>query len=485
VTAAAQHDDSAMVGRTLGDAYRVTAKLGDGAMGVVYEAEQVRLKRTVAVKILADRYRENVSALKRFHNEARALVMLEHSHIVRILDFALTTDGRPYLVMERLHGNTVGSYLEAGRRFSVSNTIAIARQVCEALVEAHSKGIFHRDLKPDNLFLVQSPGNSLLVKVLDFGISRLPDSEGPRVTSQSEVIGTPEYMSPEQALGLGDRVNGGADQHGLALVMYEMLSGVSPFAASDVQAALEKVSFEMPALLHTIAPNVSPKLAQVLHRALSKDPQERFAGIDAFMTAAQGAVQEEGPLSVIPRDFVAASMPVARPYSADDPVRTIALLLAQARRASLADDHVLASVLSATALDAAALSDDEAILAVVDMARPMLEGIFTASLEPIERRVFVRPPSAARRRDLTDAHQALIAAAKPQTTIAEVIHSVALPRLDALRSLIDLEARGTVEFRVGVPRPRNSIVTPASHAHQLGDVVTHRFGRTAANAKKP
>src|SRR5882724_6699558 len=122
-----------MVGRTLGDAYRVTAKLGDGAMGVVYEAEQVRLKRTVAVKILADRYRENVSALKRFHNEARALVMLEHPHIVRILDFALTTDGRPYLVMERLHGNTVGSYLEAGRRFSVSNTIAIARQVCEAL----------------------------------------------------------------------------------------------------------------------------------------------------------------------------------------------------------------------------------------------------------------------------------------------------------------------------------------------------------------
>src|SRR5215471_5902490 len=129
---AVEQDESAIIGRLLGDGYRVIAKLGVGAMGTVYEAEQVRLKRTVAVKVLADKYRDDVPALRRFHNEARALVMLDHPHVVRILDFALSRDGRPFLVMERLHGSSVGQYLESGRRFSVASTLAVARQVCQA-----------------------------------------------------------------------------------------------------------------------------------------------------------------------------------------------------------------------------------------------------------------------------------------------------------------------------------------------------------------
>jgi serine/threonine protein kinase len=444
-----------MIGRTLCDAYRITAELGVGAMGTVYEAEQVRLKRTVAVKILADRYRNNVAALKRFHNEARALVMLEHPHVVRILDFGLSSDGRPFLVMERLHGNTVGAYLESGRRFSVASTIAIALQVCDALVEAHSKGIFHRDLKPDNLFLVNTPEDRAFVKVLDFGISRIPDSEGGRITSASEVIGTPEYMSPEQAMGLGDRVNGRTDQHGLALVMYEMLSGVSPFAADDVEKALEKVSFEMPRLVDQIAPGVPPAFARVLHRALSKDPGERYPGIDAFIKAAQSTVQDVGLLSIIPVSGPAlrGSMPVARTFSASDPVRTIALLLGRTRQAMLEGDMIMAAHLSTTALDAAALTSDEAILAVVEVAKPLLESVFQNLLEPLDRRVIVRSPVAVR--SLSDSQASLLAGIGPQTNIAELMHSANAPRLDTLRTLSELETLGVVEFRMGVPRPRS------------------------------
>ena len=449
-----EHDEISTLESSLGDAYRVTGRLGTGAMGMVYEAEQLRLKRTVAVKILAEKYRDNVAALKRFHNEARALVLLDHPHVVRILDFALSKDGRPFLVMERLHGTTVGACLEAGRRFSVAATISIALQVGEALVEAHSQGIFHRDLKPDNLFLVDAPGGGEQVKVLDFGISRLPDSEGPRVTSDSEVIGTPEYMSPEQALGLGDRVNGRTDQHGLALVMYEMLSGVSPFAAGNLEEALEKVSFEMPTPLDRIAPGVPSSLARVLHRALSKDPEERFPGIDAFMQAAQAAVREEGPLSKIPipNDSLRGSMPIAR-FAANDPVRTVALLLGRIRAALLGGDTTVATELATTALDMSALTEDEAILAVVELARPLLEGVFHSRLEPVDRKVVVRAPAPGRR--FSEPQATLLAALKQPGTIGEVINSAALPRLDALRALVELEAQGAVEFRMGVPRPRS------------------------------
>jgi serine/threonine protein kinase len=153
---AAGNDEPSLIGTTLCDTYRLTAKLGVGAMGTVYDAEHVRLKLNVAVKILAARYRDHLAAIKRFHNEARALVMLDSAHVVRIVDFAVSVDGRPFLVMERLQGATVGAHVERKRSFSVSATMAVAHDVCEALVEAHSKGVFHRDLKPDNLFLVDS-----------------------------------------------------------------------------------------------------------------------------------------------------------------------------------------------------------------------------------------------------------------------------------------------------------------------------------------
>ncbi|HEX4336683.1 MAG TPA: serine/threonine-protein kinase [Polyangiaceae bacterium] len=458
--------DESMVGSTLCDTYKLVASLGTGAMGTVYEAEHLRLKRTVAVKILAERFRDHVPALKRFHNEARALVMLDNPHVVRVLDFALSGDGRPFLVMERLQGTTVGKYLELRKTFSLASTISVAQDVCHALVEAHSKGIFHRDLKPDNLFLVDVPGGKEFVKVLDFGVSRVPDPDGSRVTSEREVLGTPEYMSPEQALGLSDRVNGRADQHGLALVMYEMLSGVSPFAAEDVESALEKVSFEMPALLDQVARGIPRGLSRVLHRALSKDPGERFPGIDVFLDAARSAAREAEPRSTvystipIANDTVRVSMPVAKAQAGNDPVRTVALLLGRTRAALLAGDLDTATELANVVLDSAALTSDDAIGAVFELGRSLLEQVFTARLEPVERRVTLLGRGNGL---LTQAQAALLKSPKPSATIAELVHSVPLPRVEALRALVDLEAQGAVEF-VGVPRPRSFAPVVRSNA---------------------
>jgi serine/threonine-protein kinase len=453
---AAGHDEPSLIGSTLCDTYRLTAKLGVGAMGTVYDAEHVRLKLNVAVKILAAKYRDHLAAIKRFHNEARALVMLDSAHVVRILDFAISVDGRPFLVMERLHGATVAAHLERKRSFSVSATMAVAHDVCEALVEAHSKGVFHRDLKPENLFLVDTATRKEFIKVLDFGISRVPDPGGERVTSEREVIGTPEYMSPEQALGLSDRVNGRADQHGLALVMYEMLSGVSPFAAATVDEALEKVSFEMPALVDTVAKAVPHGLALVLHRALSKDPQERFPGIDDFLNAAQYAVKESAPRSIIPidRPETRASTPVSKTNGSDDPLRTVALLLSRTRASLLAGDAIGASKLAGTALDAAALANDEAVNAIIELARPLLEGVFQSRLEPVDRRIRLHADRLVSDPPFTASQVALIRAKTPNATIAEVLGAIALPRLDALRALAELEARGVLEF-VTSPRPRS------------------------------
>jgi hypothetical protein len=172
------------------------------------------------------------------------------------------------------------------------------------------------------------------------------------------------------------------------------------------------------------------------------------------MNAAQSAVYDDGRLSKIPipNDALRGSMPVAR-FASNDPVRTVALLLARIRTALLGGETTVATELAATALDISALTDDEAILAVMELARPLLEGVFHSRLEPVDRKVVVRAPAQSQR--FSEPQAALLAGIKQQPTIGEIINSVALPRLEALRALVELEAQGAVEFRMGVPRPRS------------------------------
>jgi hypothetical protein len=419
-----------------------------------------------------------MAAVKRFHNEARALVMLDHPHIVRALDFAVTAGGRPFLVMERLRGRTVGQCLDAGHRFSVASAVEIALQVGDALVAAHSEGIFHRDLKPDNIFLTSVTGKATFAKVLDFGISRLPDSEGRRITGDREVLGTPDYMSPEQAQGHNHLVNGRTDQHALALVIYEMLSGVSPFAADDMEEALRRVTFEVPRLVNRWASNVPLALARALHRALAKNPLDRYPGIDEFMEAIASAARKGSATmdSIVVAAGPARSMPVAKTEASTDPVRTVVMMLARTRAAFLKGDIATARTHASAVLDTAALTDDDAIASVIELGRPLLEGVFHSSLEPMDRTIALRDPSSVVTRPLSEARASFLSSLPPSATIAEVVHATPLPRLHVLRTLVELHEEGAFELRAPIPRTRSLNRLAAS------DARTDRYARALRRA---
>jgi len=211
----------------------------------------------------------------------------------------------------------------------------------------------------------------------------------------------------------------------------------------------------MPPLLDQVAHNVPHNLALVLHRALSKDPQERYPGIDVFFDAARAAAEASPRSTVhstipIANDTTRASVP-ARGHAMNDPVRTIALLIARARTALLGGDIEAASKLATVVMDSAALTRDEAVNAVIEMGKSFLEDVFHSRLEPLDRRVSLTDEGKG---SLTQSQTALLQLQKPHATITELLHSASLPRLEALRSLVELEAQGFVEF-IGIPRPRS------------------------------
>jgi tRNA A-37 threonylcarbamoyl transferase component Bud32 len=189
-----------MVGVVLGGAYQITGLLAEGGMGSVYEARHLRLNKRVAVKLLARDLAANREALARFHREAEVTSQLGHPHLVSVLDFGTTDEGKPYLVMERLEGEDLERRLLRDKCLPLGAVVAITKQVASALGAAHAAGIVHRDLKPANLFLVKvTDDEDDFVKVLDFGISKVKAGRT-KLTQGTSVLGTPEYMSPEQAV---------------------------------------------------------------------------------------------------------------------------------------------------------------------------------------------------------------------------------------------------------------------------------------------
>ena len=188
-----------LVGETLGDAYRVIRLMGEGAMGGIFEARQLRLDKRVAIKVLARELAVNGEALLRFHREAEITSQLGHPHIINVFDFGTTDNGQPYLVMEYLEGEDLAYKLQRKGALSLTATVRITKQVASALAETHAKGIVHRDLKPANVFIVRVQGEDF-AKVLDFGISKVR-AASTALTNASTLMGTPMYMAPEQAKG--------------------------------------------------------------------------------------------------------------------------------------------------------------------------------------------------------------------------------------------------------------------------------------------
>ncbi len=278
---AADAQRSDLIGQILGGAYRVLRQLDSGGMGMVYEAEHVRLHRALAVKIMAGHLSQDANALARFQREAEIVSQLEHPHIVQVVDFDTTPQGQPFLVMELLRGRSLESRLEQGM-LPISEAILIATQAASGLSAAHRSDIVHRDLKPANIFLLDS--DRVFVKLLDFGISkRAGHSRG--LTGEFDILGTPDYMAPVQALGKTALVDHRGDQFALAVITYEMLTGTLPFAASEVMEVLQRVIRDTPTPPSVLRPEIPASIDAALLRALSKHPEQRFPSIADFADA--------------------------------------------------------------------------------------------------------------------------------------------------------------------------------------------------------
>jgi len=269
-------DDGAdpLLGATLGDAYQIVRVVGEGGMGRVYEARHTRLgNKRFAVKMLHAEYARQADVVARFQREAEAASGISHPNVVDVYDVHHTEDGRPYLVGEFLEGEELGDFLQRAGRIPHVLAVRIVRQVCRALGAAHARGVVHRDMKPENVFLVGNLQNPI-VKVIDFGISKVGDAGGTALTRTGMIMGTPSYMAPEQARG--DKVDHRADIYAVGGILYRALTGKKPFDSDDPSATLTLVLTEDPERPRALEPSIPQALELVIQRAMAKNPKDRY-----------------------------------------------------------------------------------------------------------------------------------------------------------------------------------------------------------------
>ena len=252
-------------------------------MGSVFEAEQISMRRLVAIKVLHPAQAKKTVTVKRFHQEARAVGSIGHPNICEVFDMGELPDGSPYIVLERLVGQTLSARAAVNGPLAQPEAVDIFSQVCSGLVAAHERGILHRDIKPENIFLSQRAGCPSIAKLLDFGVSKMLGAAGGRhdfddetLTKTGMVMGTPYYMAPEQARG--DReIDGRLDVYACGVVLYEILTGKRPFAGANYNALLIQILTGTPAPLRSIAPTVSPQMERLVHKAMARPREQRFA----------------------------------------------------------------------------------------------------------------------------------------------------------------------------------------------------------------
>jgi serine/threonine protein kinase len=316
-----------MIGTNIGS-YRITAKLGEGGMGEVFVGEHTRIDRKVAVKLLRPEASANPDVLIRFFNEAKATSRIHHPGIVEMLDCDVLPDGRAYLLMELLAGETLGQWLRAvGAVGDMARVVSLGQQVAAAVGAAHERGIVHRDLKPDNVFMLEGARHGAFpaVKVLDFGIAKLLDHGG-RTTSTSgtrtgAVLGTPIYMSPEQCRGSG-QVDHRTDIYSLGCLLFEMCCGRPPFLHEGAGELIAAHITETPPEASALSAAVPPQMSMLLAELLAKDPAQRppsMAEVQARLAAID--CQAAGPPGWTPLPRT-----VSLPVTPLPPSRTITTL---------------------------------------------------------------------------------------------------------------------------------------------------------------
>jgi hypothetical protein len=274
------------VGSTLGN-YQLERLLGEGSMGRVFQARHVRLGRQVALKVLKPEHARDSGFVQRFFQEARTVNQINHEHIVEIFDFVDEGEGgHVYCVMELLRGQSLTSLLQE-EKLTLARIQRIIVQVCAALGAAHQVGVVHRDIKPDNLFIIHRAGQPDFVKVLDFGVAKLLTSEGNTTgTMDGTIIGTPAYMAPEQAAGL--QVDPRSDVYAVGNILYELLSGKPPFQAPAFGQLVVQIITQPPPPLPPLLPSGEPlprQLSELVMRCLAKEPEGRPQSLAEVTTA--------------------------------------------------------------------------------------------------------------------------------------------------------------------------------------------------------
>src|SRR4051812_8048287 len=317
-------DGTALGDRLLENRYRILSKLGQGGMGTVYIAEHVALGKRVAVKVLKEEVSRDPAMAKRFEQEAVAASRIGQENIVDVTDFGRTPEGSLYFVMEYLEGRTLADLLQRERVLPVGRACRILAQICEAIEAAHARGIVHRDLKPHNVVLLDRPGHPDFVKVLDFGISKMGWRQEP-ITEQGAILGTPEYMAPEQASG--ESVDPRTDVYAIGVMAYELLTGTLPFRGDHSVATMLKHINEAVEPPRKRRPDldIPEEWEPAILRALSKKADDRQQTVTQFRLAIAKHITSPIPLSTAVPTLPSAPPPepesMATPTRASGPQR--------------------------------------------------------------------------------------------------------------------------------------------------------------------